>query len=285
LTTQKKLNKCINQQGKSTMAKNKVTTIVTASELPKSAATIALEKAKEKPKAKKAKAGVGGTNTTVAPVKPEYLPKPTADVASSFNWWLDLTTNENWAYQHDLFTADEIAKIIEIGEGGLTATPLTYGSIGGAEGATPGVEDTVKVRRSPIAWIRSDVQENRWIFERLTNAIVSINNQFFNYDLTDIQSLQFTKYDGSEGGFYGKHIDMMYKGTGTRKLSLTVQLSDGNDYEGGDLLLHTRDDPERGFRNKGTATFFPSWTLHEVAPVTKGIRYSLVAWVQGPRFK
>ena len=229
----------------------------------------------------------GGTSEASGPaIKPEFLPKPTADVASSFNWWLDLTTNENWAYAHDVFTKEECEKIIEIGSrGGDGATPLTYGSIGGGAQGSPSVEDTVKIRRSPVSWIRSDVQENRWIFERLVNHITSINKQFFNYDLTDIQSLQFTRYDGTEGGFYGKHIDMMYQGTGTRKLSVSIQLSDGADYEGGDLLLHTRDDAERPFKKQGTGIFFPSWTLHEVAPVTKGIRYSLVAWVQGPRFK
>lgn len=229
----------------------------------------------------------GGTSDASGPaIKPEFLPKPTADVASSFNWWLDLTTNENWAYAHEVFTKEECDKIIEIGtRGGDGATPLTYGSIGGANSASPSVEDTVKIRRSPVSWIRSDVAENRWIFERLTNHITSINKQFFNYDLTDIQSLQFTQYNGDEGGFYGKHIDMMYQGTGTRKLSVSVQLSDGADYEGGDLLLHTRDDAERPFKQKGTGIFFPSWTLHEVTPVTKGTRFSLVAWVQGPRFK
>jgi PKHD-type hydroxylase len=229
----------------------------------------------------------GGTSDASGPaIKPEFLPKPTADVASSFNWWLDLTTNENWAYAHDVFTKEECLKIIEIGSrGGDLATPLTYGSIGGGAQGSPSVEDTVKIRRSPVSWIRSDVAENRWIFERLVNHITSINKQFFNYDLTDIQSLQFTRYDGTEGGFYGKHIDMMYQGTGTRKLSVSIQLSDGADYEGGDLLLHTRDDAERPFKKQGTGIFFPSWTLHEVAPVTKGIRYSLVAWVQGPRFR
>jgi len=142
-----------------------------------------------------------------------------------------------------------------------------------------------EVRRSPISWIRSDVADNRWIFERLAANITNINDQFFNYELTDIQSLQFTSYDAKEKGFYGKHIDMMYKGTGTRKLSVTIQLSDDKDYEGGDLLLHYKNEPDIGFRNLGTATFFPSWMLHEVTPVTKGKRYSLVAWIQGPRFK
>jgi len=216
---------------------------------------------------------------------PKLLPKPTADYASSFNWCLDVTTNENWAYAHNIFTPEECKKIIEIGTSGKDASPLTYGIVGDMNGTTDDLEKVAKVRRSPIAWIRSDVPDNRWIFERITANLININNQFFNYELTDIQSLQFTSYDGKEKGFYGKHIDMMYKGTGTRKLSITIQLSDDKDYEGGDLLLHYKDQPDVGFRNLGTATFFPSWMLHEVTPVTKGKRYSLVAWVQGPRFK
>jgi PKHD-type hydroxylase len=216
---------------------------------------------------------------------PKLLLKPTADYASSFNWWLDVTTNENWAYAHNIFTPEECKKIIEIGTSGKDASPLTYGIVGDMSRSEGDLEKVAAVRRSPIAWIRSDVPDNRWIFERLTVNIVNINNQFFNYELTDIQSLQFTSYDAKEKGFYGKHIDMMYKGTGTRKLSVTIQLSDDKDYEGGDLLLHYKNEPDVGFRNQGTATFFPSWMLHEVTPVTKGKRYSLVAWVQGPRFK
>jgi PKHD-type hydroxylase len=66
---------------------------------------------------------------------------------------------------------------------------------------------------------------------------------------------------------------------------LSVQLSDPSDYEGGDLLLHISADPKKAPKNQGQVILFPSHTLHEVTPVTKGIRYSLVAWVTGPKFK
>jgi PKHD-type hydroxylase len=219
--------------------------------------------------------------STTKPLKDENV-----KYISSFNWWLEITTNENWAYVHNVFTPEECKKIIEVGTSGIGATPLTYGMIGGDDsGPEISAEQVYKTRRSPISWIRTDIPENRWIFERITSSIISTNKQFFNYDLTDIQSLQFTCYDGKEKGFYEKHIDMMYNSTGTRKLSLSIQLSDSSDYEGGDLLLHYKNNPDKAMRNQGTATFFPSWMLHEVTPVTKGKRYSLVAWVQGPRFK
>jgi PKHD-type hydroxylase len=64
-----------------------------------------------------------------------------------------------------------------------------------------------------------------------------------------------------------------------------MQLSDPSEYEGGDLLLHTGDEPIVINKQKGMLVMFPSYTLHEVTPVTKGERYSLVAWVHGPKLR
>jgi PKHD-type hydroxylase len=258
----------------------KATKVAKPAVVKESAATVARKK---NPKITK----ILTENSQVAPeFKPnkDLIPKM-AEYASSFNWWLDSTTNENWAYAHNIFTPEECKKIIEVGTGGRLASPLTYGTVGDLNQSESDIEKVALVRKSPVAWIRSDIQENHWIFQRMRDAVKNINDQFFNYELSEIQSLQFTSYDGKESGFYGKHIDMMYTGTGTRKLSVSIQLSDGADYEGGDLLLHTRDDPERPHRQQGTGIFFPGYTLHEVTPVTKGKRYSLVAWILGPRFK
>jgi PKHD-type hydroxylase len=240
----------------------------------KSAATVAREKK-----------SASKIITEISKPLEKYLPKRTTEAASASNWWLDTVINENWAFQHGLFTADECKTIIEIGTNGKTASELTYGSVGDLNNITDNISEISKIRRSPISWLRSDIEDNHWIYHRMTDAIKNINNQFFNFDLTEIQSLQFTCYDAEEEGFYGKHIDMMYKSPNTRKLSVTVQLSDSSEYEGGDLLLHTADNPERPVRQRGTGIFFPSYSLHEVTPVTKGKRYSLVAWVLGPRFK
>lgn len=70
-----------------------------------------------------------------------------------------------------------------------------------------------------------------------------------------------------------------------RKLSMSLQLSDPNDYEGGELLLHLSHNPTVISKQKGMMVFFPSHTLHEVTPVTKGERYSLVAWIHGSKLE
>jgi PKHD-type hydroxylase len=76
----------------------------------------------------------------------------------------------------------------------------------------------------------------------------------------------------------------MFNGT-VRKLSFVIQLSDPKDYKGGELQIHLSDTPEVMKKEQGTLIAFPSYILHEVTPITKGKRYSLVGWITGKPFK
>lgn len=76
-----------------------------------------------------------------------------------------------------------------------------------------------------------------------------------------------------------------------RKISLVAQLSDPEDYEGGDLLIESPasdQDPvvlsEKAFRPKGSVIVFPSFLRHKVSPVTRGKRHSLTTWFGGPPY-
>lgn len=67
-----------------------------------------------------------------------------------------------------------------------------------------------------------------------------------------------------------------------RKLSLTLNLSNEQDYEGGELEIQL-DEQRHIFKGAaGSATVFPSWTYHRVVPITDGIRHSAVLWMNGP---
>ena len=73
----------------------------------------------------------------------------------------------------------------------------------------------------------------------------------------------------------------------TRKISYSIQLSDEDEYEGGDLVIFPDDitDEEKlSFRRKGTIILFPSYRAHCVTPVTKGTRNAIVGWVHGNAF-
>ncbi|NBP15838.1 2OG-Fe(II) oxygenase [bacterium] len=202
-----------------------------------------------------------------------------------FLWYLDLPkSNENWAFSNKIFTNEELDRIIEIGLD-TTYSKHEKARVGGdTVGDTKGAVDT-KLRRGDISWIKSSYIENQWVFKKLTDTVNVINDTFFNYDLKYIENLQFTMYNGENKDFYSKHIDMGYQTVNTRKLSFSLQLSDPNDYKGGDLVLHYQEKPIVLPKERGTCLFFPSYTLHQVTPVTKGTRYSLVGWVMGPRFK
>ena len=242
-----------------------------------SLATIARKNKKPKPTIK-----IDVTNSSTIKEEVDFIP--------SHNWYLNTNRIETWGYAHEAFTPEECDKIIQIGTTSKNCTSLSRALTGGLTSDSlkdPDVKDNLtKIRRSYTSWVHANASENRWIFEKLTNIIKGVNDNLFKFDLQEIQSLQFTCYDGAEKGAYNKHIDQMLDSTGfPRKLSVSIQLSDEKDYKGGDLLIHESATPTKTFRSRGTAIFFPSYVLHEVTPVTKGIRYSLVIWVTGPRFK
>ena len=160
-------------------------------------------------------------------------------------------------------------------------------------------------RNSQNAWIPT----THWCAGFLWHYIQRANRENFLYDLRNIdgESMQFTRYEA--GQFYGWHNDAglatQYKpisvgnrseGLGKdfmnenieiiRKLSFTLQLSDPDDYEGGNVQF--LDESGKSYfapRQRGCLVLFDSRTSHRVLKVTKGISKSIVGWTVGPRWK
>ena len=120
------------------------------------------------------------------------------------------------------------------------------------------------IRKSNVSWIYP-TSDMHWLFRRATDGIMDLNDKFLKY---------------------GKHVDRCFEKS-VRKLSLSIQLTDPKKYEGGDLKLHNGPDEDASIMSKaqGTLILFPSFILHEVTPVTKGERNSLVSWITGKPFK
>jgi len=197
------------------------------------------------------------------------------------SWYLsNETVYEFWSFISDIFTEAELDDIIKAGLGGKPrATEIK-------DGVIDGNNKNYDIRKSSVSWLNSTSSDNARIYQTLTGVINHMNDKFFQYDLFRLESLQFTRYDSSESEFYGRHTDMLAKSHGfQRKLSFSVLLSDPADYEGGDLVFHYQTDPAYAPKDRGTIVFFPSSLLHEVTPVTKGVRYSLVGWIHGPNFR
>jgi PKHD-type hydroxylase len=182
--------------------------------------------------------------------------------------------NISWVALENIFTDQELDEIVVQGN----RVKKTSGTVSGS------ISD---YRVCDIAWLKSDEVESDfdWIYATLTDAIKKVNNEYFQFDLTHLTALQFTVYDGKNNSNYQKHMDLG-RPFPNRKLSFSIQLSDDNEYTGGDLRFHyIKTQPEIAPRTRGKIIFFPTWTVHDVTPVTQGIRYSLVGWVNGPNFK
>lgn len=190
------------------------------------------------------------------------------------SWPFQIDKTEPWAYMDDVFTPEQCNTIIEVGKNQCLERAITGGS--GQQ-----VSDD-KIRKSRTSWL-SPAEGNEWIFQKITDVAITLNERFFKFDLWGLaEGIQFTEYQ-APGGHYKPHIDSMYNGK-IRKLSISVQLSNPDTYDGGDFVLNNGDEiclP----RKQGIALAFPSYSLHGIKPVTNGTRYSLVAWITGPAFK
>lgn len=140
-------------------------------------------------------------------------------------------------------------------------------------------------RQSKQHWLEWDT----WIAGIIHNIFISANNHYFNYDLNHFDSgIQVTRYGLND--YYGWHTDMLpvksnNKEDYSRKLSMSLLLND--DFEGGELEIANPMQME-SFTvelKAGTVAIFPAWVKHRVKPITKGTRYSLVAWMNGRNFK
>jgi PKHD-type hydroxylase len=164
-----------------------------------------------------------------------------------------------------------------------------------AERATTiGSEDGGSTRSSMIKWIPTDNPTWDWLYERMMDMSVEANNTLWRFDLrTALESIQYTEYYASEKGHYDWHQDIgPGKLPSKRKVSITIQLSEGEEYEGGELQLCTGSNGSGQLdnfntcpRGKGVAVLFPSYMMHRVSPVTKGVRKSLVLWVGGGHYR
>ena len=200
------------------------------------------------------------------------------------SWVLDPNyhnKNKNYICLDSIFTDRECDMIIQYGLVKYRKD-LQHARVG--DGLNTSGNLNTSIRESHIVMFPNNDEEIFWLFRKITDLINQVNRDCFGYDLNCIELLQFTNYDSSTQGFYKKHVDLAY-GVLCRKLSFTIQLSDENSYEGGDFCFHSSPIPIILPKKRGTLICFPSFTLHEVTPVTKGVRNSLVGWILGPKFK
>ena len=184
------------------------------------------------------------------------------------SWIVETTT--------PLFTPEQCRQIIECGR----KQKPQKAQVGMGK---PGGGLDTKKRVTTIGWI--PFKEMQPMYNQINEFIQKANRNHFGFENIQItEQAQFTEYP--EGGFYDWHMDtdvnMTYEPP-VRKISMTVLLSPENQFEGGDLELMASG--KRVKLKQGHAIIFASFLNHRVAPVTRGVRQSLVMWFGGEPFK
>ena len=142
----------------------------------------------------------------------------------------------------------------------------------------------LEYRKSKVSWV-SNNNQIAWFYDRMAYICRNLNNQYYGFDMWGfIEDFQYTVYTDTEEK-YDWHVDISSDIDIPRKLSMVLQLSSPDDYEGGNLEIMTSKDPISVRKEKGLVTLFPSYTLHRVTPVTKGIRKTIVIWATGPSLR
>lgn len=144
-------------------------------------------------------------------------------------------------------------------------------------------------RTSDIRWVNTYDQSAKFITDTIWNYGIDANRNHFGFDISYLRDIQHSTYRSEQNGKYDWHEDVFWLNPTSyhRKLSMVIQLTDPSEYEGGFFEI----DPQFGvldqeaIKKRGTVIIFPSFVRHRVTPVTSGKRKSLVAWIEGPKFR
>jgi PKHD-type hydroxylase len=194
----------------------------------------------------------------------------------SFLFSKELNDPQNYYYYTNGFNSEELDKVYK------DVATLDFEQATTIDSKSNGKE----IRSSSVKWIPNTSQWS-WLYFKLMDLAVQANNALWHFDLYSVQDLiQYTEYYATENGHYTWHQDFGPGNPSLRKISITVQLSGPDEYEGGDLeYWKGGNDIIKAPRDKGLVFIFPSYMMHRVTPVTKGIRRSFVLWVGGEHYK
>lgn len=142
------------------------------------------------------------------------------------------------------------------------------------------------LRNAELVWM-DDVGDLNWVMTRLIELVSHSNKHQFDFDVREFaESPQVARYDAAKGGHFAWHSDIGNgPAAGKRKLTLVLQLSNPDTYDGGDLEIRPSAHIQLANRAQGSVSVFPSFALHQITPIKRGVRRSLTVWAHGPPFR
>jgi len=177
-----------------------------------------------------------------------------------------------------LFSKDELDAMVRLGDGlALEKAELSAGAAG-----------YENIRSTKVAWFPREARTEN-LYQRMEEAVLHINERYFRFDLSGLANFQYAVYGGPEGGHFDWHKDYGRDPSDPqqepRKVTISLQLSGPDDYEGCELQVRAGNKIDVAPKERGTLIAFPANVLHQVTPIRSGLRRSLVVWAVGPEFR
>jgi PKHD-type hydroxylase len=144
------------------------------------------------------------------------------------------------------------------------------------------------IRTTRVAWVQRNA-ETEALHRDMEAIVLRLNAELFRFELTGLTTLQYAVYEDDQSGFFDWHNDYGRNrddpGQEPRKITMSLQLTDGAAYDGCDLEIRAAHPVDIAPRERGSLVAFRANALHRVTPVTRGRRKALVVWAAGPEFR
>jgi PKHD-type hydroxylase len=144
------------------------------------------------------------------------------------------------------------------------------------------------IRMTQVAWLHRG-PETEALYRQVEAIVLRLNTDLFHFDLSGLTTMQYAVYRASDGSYFDWHNDYGRArddpGQEPRKITLSLQLSDGASYDGCDLEIRAAHPIDIAPRERGALVAFRANALHRVTPIARGVRKCLVAWAAGPEFR
>lgn len=191
---------------------------------------------------------------------------------------MPLEMRGEWCYYKSYFSPEYCNSIIE------KSKNLTFQKANLGEN---GLSLNNDYRKSDVTWLYS--QDFPDLYDELWKLEIEANRTWFGFHVDNLEYIQLARYSGDIKAEYKKHQDVFWVNENPRhrKLTAVVQLSNPDDYEGGDFSIYDCNEYPNPteIRQQGTVIFIPSFIFHSANPVTSGVRYSLAVWFEGPKWR
>ena len=131
--------------------------------------------------------------------------------------------------------------------------------------------------------LRGDTQG--FPFGNIRDVTKEANSSIFDFNLLGIIDQDYPQvFRYSAGDFYNMHIELTPMAP-SRKITFIVNLSDPNDYKGGNIEFLNIDADPSMLNEQGSCLIFPSFMPFKINEVTEGNKCIIIGHVHGAIFK